>query len=51
MDIYGIKEEFRMRNFILSKIIWKGDETVLDIGSGLGLHMIGEARCLKTGKS
>jgi len=51
MCIYGIKGKFRMRDFILSKIIWKGDETVLDIGTGLGLYMIGAAKYLKTGKS
>jgi arsenite methyltransferase len=51
MYIYGIKGKFRMRDFILSKIIWKGDETVLDIGTGLGLYMIGAAKYLKMGKS
>lgn len=51
MYIYGIKGKFMMRDFILSKIIWKGDETVLDIGTGLGLYMIGAAKYLKTGKS
>ena len=30
---------------------WKGDETVLDIGTGKGLLMIGAAKKLTTGKS
>ena len=51
MYIYGIYGKFKMRDFILSKIAWKGDETVLDIGTGLGLYMIGAAKHLKTGKS
>jgi arsenite methyltransferase len=31
MYVYGIHGKFRMRDFILSKIAWKGDENVLDI--------------------
>jgi arsenite methyltransferase len=51
MYIYGIKGKFRMRDFILQKVNWKGDETVLDVGTGLGLYMIGAAKHLTTGKS
>lgn len=51
MYIYGVRGKFRMRDFILKKINWQGGETVLDVGTGLGLYMIGAAKHLKTGKS
>jgi arsenite methyltransferase len=51
MYIYGIKGKFNMRDFMLSKIAWKGNENVLDIGTGLGIYMIGAAKHLTTGKS
>jgi arsenite methyltransferase len=51
MYVYGIHGKFRMRDFILSKIAWKGDENVLDIGTGRGIYMIGAAKHLTTGKS
>jgi arsenite methyltransferase len=51
MYIYGIKGKFKMRDFMLSKITWQGNENVLDIGTGLGIYMIGAAKHLTTGKS
>jgi arsenite methyltransferase len=51
MYVYGIKGKFRMRDFMLNKIIWKGNENVLDIGTGRGVYMIGAAKHLTTGKS
>ncbi len=51
MYVYGIKGKFKMRDFVLSKIDWKGNENVLDIGTGLGVYMIGAAKKLTTGKS
>jgi ubiquinone/menaquinone biosynthesis C-methylase UbiE len=51
MYVYGIKGKFKMRDFILNKIAWKGNENVLDIGTGLGVYMIGAAKHLTTGKS
>ncbi len=51
MYVYGIYGKFRMRDLILSKIVWKGDENVLDIGTGRGIYMIGAAKRLTTGKS
>ncbi len=51
MFVYGIKGKFRMRDFMLDKIAWKGNENVLDIGTGRGLFMIGAAKHLTTGKS
>jgi arsenite methyltransferase len=40
-----------MRDFILNKIVWQGNENVLDIGAGTGLLMNGAAKFLTTGKS
>ncbi len=36
---------------MLNLVNWKGNETVLDIGTGRGLYMIGAAKKLTTGKS
>ncbi|MBW4443378.1 MAG: 50S ribosomal protein L11 methyltransferase [Plectolyngbya sp. WJT66-NPBG17] len=36
---------------MLNLIEWQGDETVLDIGTGRGLLMIGAAKRLTTGKA
>ncbi len=51
MYFYGIKGKFLMRDFLLKKIDWKGNEMVLDIGSGTGLLMNGAAKFLTTGKA
>jgi arsenite methyltransferase len=51
MYVYGIKGKFKMRDFVLNKIAWKGNENVLDIGTGRGVYMIGAAKHLTTGKS
>jgi arsenite methyltransferase len=51
MYFYGIHGKFKMRDFMLSKIAWQGNENVLDIGTGLGIYMIGAAKHLTTGKS
>jgi arsenite methyltransferase len=51
MYVYGIKGKFKMRDFVLNKISWKGNENVLDIGTGRGVYMIGAAKHLTTGKS
>jgi ubiquinone/menaquinone biosynthesis C-methylase UbiE len=40
-----------MRDYMLSKIAWKGNEQVLDIGAGTGLLMNGAAKFLTSGKS
>jgi SAM-dependent methyltransferase len=51
MLIYSLYGKLRHRDRILNIINWKGDEMVLDIGTGRGLLMIGAAKKLKSGKS
>jgi len=41
----------REREDYLDKIVWRGDEHVLDVGCGLGLFLIGAAKRLKTGRA
>lgn len=48
---YAKKGKFRHRDRMLGMIQWKGDENVLDIGTGKGLLMIGAAKKLSTGKA
>ena len=50
--IYYVKVgKFRLRDRLVSMVDWKGNETVLDIGTGRGLLMIGAAKRLAGGKS
>jgi arsenite methyltransferase len=54
MASYVKVEEFRHRDRMLNMLKmapWRGDEQVLDVGTGRGLLMIGAARRLTTGKS
>jgi arsenite methyltransferase len=49
--LYIKVEKFRHRDRMLNMLSWKGDEQVLDIGTGKGLLMIGAAKRLTSGKS
>ena len=51
MLTYSIRGKFNIRDQMLNLINWKGDENVLDIGTGRGLLAIGAAKRLKIGKS
>ncbi len=46
---YGLIGKHRMRNHMLGLIHWRGDEQVLDIGTGRGLLLIGAAKRLGRG--
>lgn len=43
--------KLRLRDKILSSIIWRGDEQVLDVGCGHGLMLIGAAKRLTEGST
>ena len=49
MLTYSLIGKHRMRDFMISKIHWRGDEKVLDIGTGLGLLLIAAAKKLDKG--
>ena len=51
MVYYARAGKFRVRDRILGSIPWRGDETVLDVGTGRGLLLIGAAKRLKTGRA
>jgi ubiquinone/menaquinone biosynthesis C-methylase UbiE len=43
--------KLRHRDRLLERVAWRGDEDVLDVGTGRGLLAIGAARRLKTGRA
>lgn len=43
---YGLVGKHRMRDHMLARIAWRGDEQVLDIGTGSGLLLVGAAKRL-----
>jgi arsenite methyltransferase len=51
MLIYALRGKFRHRDRILAKVQWTGNETVLDVGTGRGLLLIGAAKRLTTGQA
>jgi arsenite methyltransferase len=51
MLVYSLFGKFKHRYRMLNMINWRGDEQVLDIGTGKGLLMIGAGKKLTTGKS
>ncbi len=51
MLLYARRGKFSNRDRILDLIQWKGNEQVLDVGTGSGLLMIGAAKRLTLGKA
>ena len=51
MIAYAKVGKFRNRDRMLKMVNWKGDETVLDVGTGRGLLMIGAAKKLSSGRA
>ena len=51
MLVYSVYGKLKHRDRILNMINWKGNEMVLDVGTGRGLLAIGAAKRLTTGKS
>src|SRR5262249_12103653 len=51
MISYSRSGKLRIRDEILESIRWSGSETVLDIGCGRGLLLVGAARHLTTGQA
>jgi len=51
MIVYAKHGKFRHRDRMLKMVDWKGNESVLDVGTGRGLMMIGAAKKLSTGKA
>jgi arsenite methyltransferase len=50
MLLYAKWGKFRHRDMMLDMVRWRGDERVLDLGTGRGLLLIGAARRLTTGR-
>lgn len=50
MLLYAKWGKFRHRDMMLKMVRWRGDERVLDVGTGRGLLLIGAARRLTTGR-
>ena len=51
MFLYAKFGKFRHRDRMLDMIGWKGEETVLDVGTGRGLLLIGAAKRLDSGRA
>jgi arsenite methyltransferase len=51
MVVYARWGKFLHRDRMLKMITWRGDEQVLDVGTGRGLLLVGAARRLKSGKA
>jgi ubiquinone/menaquinone biosynthesis C-methylase UbiE len=48
---YSKSGKLALREKLLDMIPWRGDETVLDVGCGKGLLLVGAARRVKTGNA
>ena len=51
MLVYSKFMKFQHRDRMLAMVNWRGDERVLDVGTGAGLLLIGAAKKLTTGKA
>jgi arsenite methyltransferase len=51
MLIYARVGKFRHRDRMLAQVPWRGDERVVDIGTGRGLLLIGAAKRLTSGRA
>jgi arsenite methyltransferase len=49
--LYAKVGKFHHRDQMLARVNWRGDESVLDVGTGRGLLLIGAAKKLTTGKA
>lgn len=50
--VWGSKRgKFLLRDKLLDSFHWRGDETVLDVGCGHGLMLVGAAKKLRQGKA
>jgi arsenite methyltransferase len=51
MILYSKWGKFRHRDRMLKMVNWQGNESVLDVGTGRGLLLIGAAKNLQTGRA
>jgi len=51
MIVYSKWGKFQHRDHMLRMVNWQGNESVLDVGTGRGLLMIGAAKNLQTGRA
>lgn len=51
MLLYAKWGKFRHRDRLLGLYVWRGDEQVLDVGTGRGLLLVGAARRLTSGRA
>jgi arsenite methyltransferase len=51
MLVYSKFSKFRHRDRMLNMVNWRGDERVLDVGTGAGLLLIGAAKRLTNGRA
>lgn len=49
MAMYALVGKYRTREALLNCVAWRGDERVLDVGTGAGLLLVGAAKRLSTG--